>query len=69
MNTSLPRKGLDLYPIMMALVHWGEPAMYFDQQRDVRPQCLAHGAHIANDMLLVLAMDEAAPRPGERIPF
>ena len=38
-------------------------------KREVRPQRLAHRLHVAHDVILVLAMDEAAPRAGERIPF
>ena len=43
--------------------------MHLHQQREIRPQRLAHRPHVAHHVLLVLAMDEAAPRPGEWVPF
>ena len=35
MNIFSPRKGLDLYPIMMAIVHWGDTHMVDDTRAAV----------------------------------
>ncbi len=50
-------------------VHWREAAVHLDQQAELRAQRFAHRADVADHVVLVLAVDEAAPGAGERVPF
>ncbi|HEY1412695.1 MAG TPA: hypothetical protein VGF36_11165 [Rhodopila sp.] len=43
--------------------------MDFDQQGEVGAEGFAHLADVADDVVFVLAMNEAAPGAGERVPF
>ena len=44
-------------------------AMRLDQQLEIRTQRLAHRPDIGNREIFVAAIDETAPRAGERIEF
>ncbi len=50
-------------------VHRRQAPVHLHQQPEFGTQRVAHGAHVADHMVLVLAMDEAAPGAGERVPF